>query len=185
MKKLILGALLMFTALTINAAPIVFENPVVTSPNVGTVTSGIVGDVYEVNGSGFGIGTNTPIDVDIEAYNTASSPLLVNLFADITFANWSMTILENGSQIWNSGDQSGNQFLTASISMSPASSIYNIILNGTSTQLGGFNVKFAYPPEAIGEVPLPAAVWLFGSVLLGGLAMRRRSQKMNAQAVAA
>lgn len=29
----------------------------------------------------------------------------------------------------------------------------------------------------VSEVPLPAAVWLFGSVLLGGLALRRKRQK--------
>ena len=29
--------------------------------------------------------------------------------------------------------------------------------------------------EDIGEVPLPAAVWLFGSILLGGLVMRRKA----------
>lgn len=55
-------------------------------------------------------------------------------------------------------------------------------IDSFKTQLWTSNHEFKDPivvPPPVSEVPLPAAVWLFGSALLGGFAVRRKRQKVK------
>lgn len=58
--------------------------------------------------------------------------------------------------------------------------IYTILSEGFASRHGTGGIQFDL---AVSEVPIPAAVWLFGSVLAGAAAMRRRNaNKMTAVA---
>lgn len=171
MKKLILAAVLMFASFAVNAA----------SVNITPVS----GAVLVANGDGvyFQLGSESTFQLALEG----ASQAIANISFTASLSDWSYSLFEGTntavSAMLTDGVFGANTQQGFTLTML-SSAVYTLVLSGNAGTSIGFITNFDVPFE-VSEVPLPAAVWLFGSVLLGGLAMRRRSQKMNAQAVAA
>ena len=179
MKKLILGAVLLLVSFTASAASVTISNPQVIEGS---------GSVMSVDASGaqftFGSEFVAPESVAV-SWNTTLTGIslgLVDFDVSSTLVDWSLSIFDGVNETVLSANNLANSSVSSLFTMT-GGTVYTLVMTGTAA-ISSFTASFAYPPS-VSEVPLPAAVWLFGSVLLGGLAMRRRSQKMNAQAVAA
>ena len=168
MKKLILGLVLMLSSFMVNAASVTIS-PTLTS--WGGYTTGLQDfEVFQLSQDSFSLGQAT-----VE---------LTTSLNDWSFSLYSGTDVENTNSLILSGGTILSNVKTSFTFSMIGGEIYSLMVSGSRGDNPSFTTAFTLPVE-VSEVPLPAAVWLFGSVLLGGLAMRRRSQKMNAQAVAA
>ena len=178
MKKLILGAVLMFASFAASAASFNINNPIVTG--TGTVFSQTDNGVTALAPVGSIAGASFTGQLVGAASATANFAVFVN-----GLTNWSFSVIDNATNsVVDSiiGQTTTGTLVPVSVSVL-GGAIYSLVFTGSVTDPLYVNATFV--PVALSDVPLPAAVWLFGSVLLGGIAMRRRSQKMNAQAVAA
>lgn len=180
MKKFLLGAMLMLASFAASAASVSITNPTVTMGSGNVLSIELPGTQYTF-GSEFVEGEAVSLSWSSELTGAALG--LVDFNVSSTLVDWSLSIFDGISTTVLSSDNLANTAVSSLFTMA-SGTVYSIIMTGTAA-ISSFNVGFAYPP-AVSEVPLPAAVWLFGSVLLGGLAMRRRSQKLGRQqAVAA
>ena len=178
MKKLILGAVLMLASFAVSAASFNISNPTVTGS--GVVFSATDNGVTAIAPLGTTAGATFAGQLVGAASATANFEVFVT-----GLTNWSFSVVNNVTNevVGSLSNQTTvGEFVAVSATVL-GSAIYSLVFSGTVTNPLYVNATFV--PVALSDVPLPAAVWLFGSVLLGGLAMRRRSQKMNAQAVAA
>jgi hypothetical protein len=178
MKKILLGAMLMLASFTASAASVSIANA--TSTGSGLLTQVTIPTIQYTFGSDFQTGEAVSISWDTEL--TGSSKSLVDFSVSSTLADWSLSIFDGANTTQLTSGNAANTFIPSLFTMA-SGTVYNIIMTGTAA-ITSFTIGFTYPPS-VSEVPLPAAVWLFGSVLLGGLALRRRSKKENMQAVAA
>ncbi|WP_417585090.1 hypothetical protein [Nitrincola sp.] len=178
MKKLLLGAVLMLASFAVSAASVSITNP--TTTGSGSVMSFTAPDIQYTFGSGFEAGESVSLSWDTEL--TGAALAQTNFSVTSTLVDWSLSIFDGVNTTVLTSDNLANTLVSSLFTMA-SGTVYSIIMSGTAA-ISSFTVGFSYPP-AVSEVPLPAAVWLFGSVLLGGLALRRRSRKENMQAVAA
>ncbi|WP_151669227.1 hypothetical protein [Nitrincola schmidtii] len=169
MKKLILGAVLMLASFVVSAASVSI------TPVSGAIQLS-AGDYYQA-------GNTSTFQLELNGIDTG----IASVGFTASLSDWSYSLFEgtdtSGTPAFSAGTFVANSAQGFSLTM-VSSVIYSLVLSGDVGTSFGFLTTFNVPIE-VSEVPLPAAVWLFGSVLLGGLAMRRRSQKMNVQAVAA
>ena len=180
MKKMILGALLLLASFTASAASVSIFNPQVVQGS-GDVIS------FQPNGTQFTFGSDfndapEAVAVSWNSALTGAAQGLVDFEVSSTLVDWSLSIFDGATETVLTSNNVSNTAVSALFNMT-SGTVYTLVMTGTAV-ISSFTASFAYPPS-VSEVPLPAAVWLFGSVLMGGLAMRRRSQKLNAQAVAA
>ncbi|KGK43342.1 hypothetical protein LH51_00575 [Nitrincola sp. A-D6] len=178
MKKLLLGAMLMLASFATSAASVSIGNA--TSTGSGLLTQVTTPTIQYTFGSNFETGEAVAIAWDTQL--TGASQALVDFSVSSTLADWSMSIFDGVNETQLTSGNAANTFIPTLFTMT-SGTLYNLIMTGTAA-ITSFTVGFTYPPS-VSEVPLPAAVWLFGSVLFGGLALRRRSRKANMQAVAA
>ena len=178
MKKILLGAMLMLASFTASAASVSIANA--TTTGSGLLTQVTIPTIQYTFGSDFETGEAVAISWDSEL--TGASAGLVDFSVSSTLADWSLSIFDGVNTTQLTSGNAANTFIPSLFTMT-SGTVYNILMNGTAA-ITSFTVGFTYPPS-VSEVPLPAAVWLFGSVLFGGLALRRRSRKANMQAVAA
>ncbi|KGK42903.1 hypothetical protein LH51_04035 [Nitrincola sp. A-D6] len=168
MKKFLLGVMLMLASFAASAASVSITNPTVTTGSGGVVTFAVPGTQYTF-GSNFVAGEAVSVSMDTEL--TGAALAQVDFSVSSTLVNWTFSIFDGlSTTVLTSGNNANT--LVSSLFTMMSGTVYNIIITGTAA-ITSFTVGFSYPP-AISEVPLPAAIWLFGSVLLGGLAMRRR-----------
>lgn len=179
MKKFLLGTVMMLAAFTASAASVSITNPTVTTGS-GELLEVTIPSVQYTFGSDFAAGEAVALTWDTQLTGAALG--LVDFSLSSTLANWSMSIFDGMNETVLTSGNAANTFVSSLFTMT-GGTVYNIIMTGTAA-ITSFSVGFSYPPS-VSEVPLPAAVWLFGSVLLGGLALRRRSKKETIQAVAA
>ncbi|QEW06235.1 hypothetical protein [Nitrincola iocasae] len=179
MKKLLLGAVLMLASFAVSAASVSITNPTVTTGS-GNVASFTAPDIQYTFGSAFDAGEAVSLSWDTEL--TGAALAQANFSVSSTLVDWSLSIFDGLNETVLTSNNAANTLVSSLFTMA-SGTVYNIVMTGTAA-ISSFTVGFSYPP-AVSEVPLPAAVWLFGSVLLGGLALRRRSRKENMQAVAA
>ena len=178
MKKLILGAVLMFASFAASAASFNINNPTYTG--TGSYFSETDNGVLALGTMGTTAGSTFTGQLVGAASATANFEVFVS-----GLTNWSFSVIDSATNVVVdsiTGQTTTGTYVPVSTSVL-GGVIYSLAFTGTVTDPLYVNATFV--PVALSDVPLPAAVWLFGSVLLGGLAMRRRSQKMNAQAVAA
>ncbi|WP_036519932.1 VPLPA-CTERM sorting domain-containing protein [Nitrincola sp. A-D6] len=169
----------MLASFAASAASVSINNPTVLAGSGDVLSINLPATQYTF-GSEFVPGEATSVSWDTVL--TGASMGLVNFNVSSTLLDWSLSIFDGSSTTVLTSNNADNSVVSSLFTMS-SGIVYNLIMTGTSA-INSFTVGFAYPP-AVSEVPLPAAVWLFGSVLLGGLALRRRSKKENMQAVAA
>ncbi|KGK40903.1 hypothetical protein LH51_18750 [Nitrincola sp. A-D6] len=180
MKKLLLGAVLMLASFTASAGTVTITNPTVIQGSgfiteVSTPTGEYIfgGDFFEASET---------VELSWNSQLTGFAQGLVNFSVSSSLDNWSLSVLDGGVKKLLTGNNAANTAVFAPFTKN-GGTIYNLIMTGT-TAISSFSVGFSYPVE-VTQTPLPAAVWLFGSVLLGGLALRRRSKNANMQAVVA
>lgn len=100
---------------------------------------------------------------------------------------WSVSVISLNNSFSTTLSSTG----TSSVSFSPnlvnAGEVYRILIEGTARLSGPSSgprfLSVTMENIQVSEVPLPAAFWLFGTALMGGLAFRRnRMKKLSAQA---
>jgi len=187
MKKLLLGVVLMLATFAVNAASVQVGNPVFDmsfNSATGQGTQLLSNSNFSAQGFNPVVGSNVGFVFDGEL--TGISAAVANFVVSVSgLTNWSFSLVNTETQTTQtllSGIAGSNGLLSAPATVFSGVA-YQVVFQGVSDAATFASVVFS--PVELSEVPLPAAVWLFGSVLMGGLAMRRRSQKMNAQAVAA
>ncbi|WP_417585941.1 hypothetical protein [Nitrincola sp.] len=178
MKKLLLGAVLILASFTASAGSVSITNPTIIQG------SGFITDVSTATGEyifgGAFFEADEAVTLSWDSQLTGFAQGLVNFSVSSSLANWTLSVLEGGVETVLTSNNAANSSVFAPFTKN-GGTIYNLIITGTAT-ISSFSVGFTYPVE-VTQTPLPAAVWLFGSVLLGGLTLRRRLSKTNRQAI--
>lgn len=98
----------------------------------------------------------------------------------LPFSSWALSVSEATTVKFDFSDNAVSSVLdstlrTGDFTLSLAAGVYNFILNPSSANSGfTFEINAS---NAVGQVPVPAAAWLFGSALLGlAGVIRRKSQ---------
>lgn len=176
-KKIILGTLLLVASFVTSAASVSITNPSVILGEATVSTLLIPGKLFTFAGDV----TPGATSIAWEAELTGAYSATVNLVTSATLNDWTVSILGTGAG--SVGNAIGTETTTPFTIYS--GTVYTIVVSGIAA-LDHFSVAFNYPPvltDIVSEVPVPAAVWLFGSVIAGAFAMRRRAA--NKAAVAA
>jgi len=181
MKKYVFLLLLMVFSGVTSAASLTISNP--------TATTGASNNLVGVDGFSFlGNSASVNFNDDFDLFDEFRVSLdLVSSISGFASFNISLTVLDT----WNvsivgvdnttvfSGSGDGFQSLNVDTSLMQSQALYNLVITGSSfvgsNSLRGLEVYIT--DIHVSEVPLPAAVWLFGTALLGGLAIRRKRQR--------
>ena len=195
MKKLLIGAVMMMISSIVVAAPITIGNPSVTSSGNPTFNNnsntGLERvDQINTNVPNFSLQRDITSSWNIEASENTSFTLDLSvssnstwLLSSIDTGNWQVSILDTANNTVLTTNSLGSSFdLTLLAGQSITAMIAGSIALG---EVRTFTSTLTISDLSVSEVPLPAAVWLFGSVLLGGLAMRRKVAQKRLEAVAA
>jgi len=161
MKKWLISLVLFFAPLYVNAASLTISNPVI-SQGLAVVVPGQNSQyvfAFEQIKSG-------SVNLTLDAALSGAVDKILDMNVTSYLHNWSLSILEQSSGL--STNLVVNSILdTQNISFAfLAGTVYQFVFTGTSP-LRHFSIE-------ISEVPLPAAFWLFGSVIMGGIAIKRR-----------
>jgi hypothetical protein len=190
MKKLLLGVVLMLVSSIATSATISIGNPTITNsnlligPNSNLVSSQELSRIDTIN-SNLWLGGTVRAEWNILASNDSSFTL--NMISNHSNrANWTVSIFDMVTGSWNDYSYgtafdialaAGNSIKVAMTGIIARSFLQSKSFNTTLNVSGLTNLE-------VSEVPLPAAVWLFGSVLLGGLAFRRKAAQKRQLALA-
>ncbi|WP_417585094.1 hypothetical protein [Nitrincola sp.] len=189
MKKLLLGLFLMVASFAVSAASISIGNPTVSPGNfyigspgytntalTDTLRTDTIQSGYAILGGQLSTSWELSSDVD------ASFSLGVSGVGTSGMASWTVSILSSGGDLLTSGSL-GSVF--ENLMISAGDTLTAVIAGTISSNIfasKSFSASLSLSSIQIAETPLPAAIWLFGSVLLGGLAMRRRKAQQVAVA---
>lgn len=183
-RIIVLAVLLVFSSLT-NAAAISIGNPVAVtgasntpvllSESVSTINNDYVNAVFVDN---FNFRQEYGVTFALRPQVTGFLSFNINISV---LTPWNLSVIGEDNTSVFSSIVNGTQLLSVNTSLMQSGGLYNLIISGndfvgTAGALRGLTVTIQ--DIAVSEVPLPAAVWLFGSVLLGGFAIRRKRQKM-------
>jgi hypothetical protein len=99
----------------------------------------------------------------------------------LSFSIWSLTVSDTTDVKFDFSDESivsviNSSQLIGDFSLSLVAGVYNFLLLPSQP-----NVAFSFTistPQITSEVPVPAAVWLFGSAMAGLLGGLRRRNKL-------
>ncbi|KGK42904.1 hypothetical protein LH51_04040 [Nitrincola sp. A-D6] len=180
MKKLLLGAMLMLASFAVSAASINLTSTSVTnstgyhdhgsiSVDNGTLTS--FSTIVSNDATG-------PFSAEWDVVADTSYSIFGDIDVSVTASDdWTLSVLSPGLVVLDTF--TSNQIVGSSahgpISVNLIGGlVYTFMMEGTFTGVPTTTIQFV--SAGLTETPLPAAVWLFGSVLLGGLAMRRRNK---------
>ncbi|KGK42905.1 hypothetical protein LH51_04045 [Nitrincola sp. A-D6] len=190
MQKLLLGLILMMASFAVSAAPITIGNPTVSPGSFYWGTPGFTNTALtdtlrtDTIQSGYAIlggplSTSWQLSSDVDA----SFSLGVNATGTSGMSSWTVSILNSGGDLLTSGSL-GSVF--AGLMISAGDTLTAVIAGAMSFNpfaSKSFTTSLALSNIQIAETPLPAAVWLFGSVLMGGLALRRRKARQMPAAI--
>lgn len=173
MKKILLSLFLITASCFSFAASVSISNPDYTLSS-GLVSGGSVTYPHLVTETDNVFGNTRFTAVGAQPF-TASWDLTVSNTVNVIFqgfstvSNWAVSVFDSSdNSIWTASDTTVSDAYTLS------AGIYNVIISGTSA-LSSWSALFT--AAVVSEVPLPAAVWLFGSALVTVFAMRRRAVK--------
>jgi hypothetical protein len=166
------GAVLLAGLVTgANAAVIdLGERPVPSAINTGNITpTGAFSDDFR-----FSVSAETGVVASVAINNGRG-------FA-INPASFDVALFENGSNTGEVAERTGLLFTLTHADLSPAAD-YVLRVTGTAAGFGG-NYGVLLNVGDVSQVPLPPAIWLFISAIVGlvSLARRRRGQALPATA---
>ncbi len=162
-KKIVLLFAMLFLAIQANASVIDLGD---FDASVGRA------DAYLFD-NGNGLATNTPVDASViftisnagSGASAAITAVSLELNGFINIDNFGATL--NGTALTLSSGSGGTTALFQGLL---GDGMYTLLFSGDVTGSGGGIINGAIAVEA---VPLPAAVWLFGSALIGLFSFRR------------
>lgn len=183
MKKLMLCVMLMVLSFTLNAATISIGNPTVTAAGLFSpkVTNTYLSSTLRIDNIKSGYLFGGPVSVAWDLAATKDSRFSLGMFGNGTYGMhgslfkgpWTVSVLDGEGTVLKSGIL-GSVF--DDLVLKTGDTI-TAVVSGTIRLIGSKSFTTGLFLTNVTETPLPAAVWLFGSVLLGGLAMRRRKAK--------
>ena len=164
MKKWLISLVLCFAPIYVNAASFTLDNPVISQGSVFAVP-GLEGQYIFA----FDQVATGSVTLTLDAMLTGAVDRVLDLKVTSYLQNWSLSFIDQTQGLSTSLIQ--NSMLdTHNLRVAMlAGSVYQWVFTGV-TPLRHFSIE-------VSEVPLPAAVWLFGSMLLGGLVIKRRKAK--------
>ena len=184
MKQAIMLTVLLLFSVVSNAASIEIGNPVAYSGpedasvkllQSSTISNSYVEAIFEEN---FELGQR--FSVGFELAPSVDGFLSVDIGATLQ-RGWDVTIIDQLNNPVFSGSSTGLDLVHVNSSLMQAGSVYNLLVSGRefvgSQSLRGLTITMEN--IQVSEVPLPAAVWLFGTALLGGLALRRKRNQVK------
>lgn len=133
------------------------------------------------NGFGGLLATQGP--AAIVAGSSAGTPSTV-FGTVLPFSSWALSVSEATAVRFDFSDNAVSSIIgattrTGDFTLNLAAGVYNFMLNPSSPN-ARFNFEIS-SSAVVGEVPVPAAAWLFGSALLGMAGfVRRKSQPAHA-----
>lgn len=183
MKRLMTGIVLLLASTLASAATVTISNPVAVTGAANAPVSLTAFSPTDTSAIATFQGFNAlqPFAVELDVLTSATGTLSFDLAT--TVVEWSVSIVNTATNTttllgswWNDGLVGGLTDLTTEVE---AGTVYKLLVFGSRSWDGnaGRDMTVSLSNIALSEVPLPAAVWLFGSVLLGGLALRRKRQK--------
>ncbi|KGK41301.1 hypothetical protein LH51_16100 [Nitrincola sp. A-D6] len=185
MKRIITGMLLLLVSALASAASVTISNPTATTgvdeynvPVASFVTTDTTATLNLVDG---GLDAFQPFAIELDLLTSATGTLSFDMATSLD--EWTVSIVNT---VTNITTQLGNWFvpdlageLTGLTTDVESGIAYKLLVFGgyAKDPLGSSrNFNLTMSNIEVSEVPLPAAVWLFGSVLLGGLALRRKKR---------
>ena len=184
MKNLLLGVVLMLVSSIAASATITIGNPMTSSngsPSFSNITNqgNVRSDLVNAGVNLFSTSRDFQTSWKIESFENVSLDL--TLAIDLS-RDWSVTILSENNTILDQGNL-GTIF--SGLALSSDSPIFVVLAGSIGWfQTREFNTTLTLSNLAVSEVPLPAAAWLFGSALIGGLAFRRKAAQKRQLALA-
>ncbi|MFN3880752.1 MAG: hypothetical protein ACK4L8_04900 [Nitrincola lacisaponensis] len=186
MKRLMTGIVLLLASTLASAATVTISNPVAVTGFEGDQSSVPVSSFFTTDTSvtaSFLDGMNAyqPFRIELDVLTSVTGALSFDLATSVD--EWAVSIVNTATNVvtelgsWFVLNQAGQ--LTGLLAEVEADTVYKLVVYGDYLHDMDFSRDFTLTLSniALSEVPLPAAVWLFGSVLLGGLALRRKRQK--------
>ncbi len=182
MKRIITGMVLLLASAFTSAASVTISNPTAVTGASNfpvSLTSFATTDTSAV-ATFIGLDTLQSFAVEMDVLTSATGTLSFDI--STTVDEWTVSILNTSTNVatvlgswWSGGLFGGFTGLTSEVE---AGTVYKLLVFGDESWDGnaGRDITVSLSNIELSEVPLPAAVWLFGSVLLGGLAMRRKKR---------
>lgn len=191
MKKMLFGLVLMMASFAVSAATISIGNPTVTPGNFHLGTPGYsnslltdtqrtdtINSGYLTAWAGGSLATSWVLSSDVDA----SFSLGVSGSGTSGMNSWTVSILSSGGALLASGTL-GSVF--ENLMIAAGDTLTAVVAGTISSSIfasKSYTASLSLSNIAVSEVPLPAAVWLFGSVLMGAVALRRRKARQVAVA---
>lgn len=189
MKKMLFGLVLMMASFAVSAATISIGNPTVTPGSFYLGTPGysnsLLTDTQRTDtiNSGYALlggslTTSWVLSSDVDA----SFSLGVSGSGASGMNSWTVSILSSGGALLASGAL-GSVF--ENLMIAAGDTLTAVVAGTISSNIfasKSYTASLSLSNIAVSEVPLPAAVWLFGSVLMGAVALRRRKARQVAVA---
>lgn len=187
MRKLSLLVIFLIVPMFASAASLTISNPVkLAGPSLAEAS------IVSFSGSALSaelssVSNLQAFGVQFDLTITSSSPVTLSFDANVNNnLPWSVSLLsEDGTTSFGSALSNGFTGIVFNSGQLEAFTTYKLLVQGDQAFLFGTNrsLSIALDNIVVSEVPLPAAVWLFGSALIGGLAIRRkRLKKLTSQA---
>lgn len=165
MKKIIFAALIWAISSVATAATVTLSVPTLDIPGTLNSSAPIVSLTDDLVQGSFQFQSATPGTAYSASWTlTVDSPVSYEFDVGSLYGA-SASIFSEGVALFTA--ISGGSYIGTL-----ATGIYTIIANGITTARGTGGIQFDL---YVSEVPVPAAVWLFGSVIAGAFAMRRRA----------
>lgn len=173
-KRVVTSAIVLAGLVTVADAAVIDlgERPVPSAINTGNITpTGAFSDDFTFNVAG-----STGVVASVAINNGRG-------FA-INPASFNVSLLENGSNTGAVAERNGLLFTLAHAGLSSAAD-YILRVSGTASGFGGnYGVLLNAGGGGVSEVPLPPAIWLFISAVVGLVSVARR-RRDRAEPVAA
>lgn len=186
MKCLMAGIVFLLVSTLASAASVTISNPVAVTGFEGDqspvpVTSFFTTDTSATASFLDGMNSFQPFRIELDILTSATGMLSFDLATSVD--EWSVSIFNTATNV---STELGTLFvegqagqLAGLLAEVDANIVYKLVVYGEYLNDMGSSRDFTLMLSDIvlSEVPLPAAVWLFGTVLLGGVAIRRKRKK--------
>lgn len=183
MKRIMTGMALLLASVLASAASVEISNPIAVTGLANNPANFVSFDTTDTSAEAVftGLAFNQPFSVELDVITSATGTLSFDIAT--TVFNWSVSMV-NAANLgdpsllasWSNGSLIGGfTGLTAEVE---AGAVYKLIVFGDRSLDANFgrDITVSLSNIELSEVPIPAAVWLFGSVLLGGLVLRRKNR---------